>query len=107
MELNLAADMTNEKRNYAGRVLCCFVLILGLAVAAREAPEIATLVDDVSNDGMAVSWIQDGFPQNSSRKIKPYSAHLKSAGVEGIVRDCWDTYGAYRVSNPFHGLSRP
>jgi hypothetical protein len=36
--------------------LCFLILLLALGVAAREAPEIMSLTDDFSNEGMVVGY---------------------------------------------------
>jgi hypothetical protein len=67
-----AKDMRNNTNQGKRRVFCWLLFSLILAVAGREAPEIASLTDDVSNDGMTVSWVQRASPQVSSREIIPH-----------------------------------
>lgn len=61
--------MRNANRILAERIFPCLLLFLGLLVAGREAPEIARLADDVSNDGLAVSCVQEASHRAPSRKF--------------------------------------
>jgi hypothetical protein len=71
-EAEAGKDMRNDNNHGKRRILCSLLFSLILAIAGREAPEFASLTDDVSNDGMAVSWAQQAAPQLSSRDIIPH-----------------------------------
>lgn len=62
------------------------MLLLILGVAARETPEIMTLSDDVSNDGIAVGF-EDPISQMTSRCVSrperlPSTAAQPSAFID-------------------------
>lgn len=47
-----------------------YILFLTLGVAARETPEILELIDDWSNDGVAVGY-KDPTPRLAKRALTP------------------------------------
>jgi len=61
-----------KSQNRRRRILCNFIFALALAVAGREVPECAHLDDDVSNDGTAVSCVQEAVPGTPSHDDIPH-----------------------------------
>ena len=67
------------------RTLGLLVLLLAFGVAVKDAPEISSLLDDYSNDGMTV-YCQDSIPQVSShRRSRRETTHSTSSRPSGLV----------------------
>jgi len=60
-----------EMRRLARSFFGCLLLSVALAVAGREAPELASLSDDVSNDGVIVSGVCEAEPSIKRHKVSP------------------------------------
>jgi hypothetical protein len=71
--------MRNGKKMQAARVFPYLLFLLSLILAGREAPEIARLADDISNDGMAVSCVREAWPRVISRSSIPLPKYFNRA----------------------------
>jgi len=79
--------MRNGKKMRAARAFPYVLLFLGFVLAGREAPEIARLADDVSNDGMAASRVEEARPRVTSRKSIPLQRYFNRAKKVSSFRD--------------------
>jgi len=76
-----------KNKRLIGPIFCYGLFILGLAVVGREAPEIASLADDVSNNGMPVSCVQQSSAPATSRRIIPLETGSNGAQQVSLFGD--------------------
>ena len=72
------------------RIFYCLLFLLALAVTGREAPEIAKLADDVSNDGQVVQCQSEVRPPVASHR-----ADLK----DGLLSTCSSAFFVENLKN--------
>ena len=69
------------------RIFYFLLFLLALAVTGREAPEIAKLADDVSNDGQVIQCQSEVRPRVASHRADSKDGLLSTCSSAFFVED--------------------